>query len=711
MPEGHIIEERKGGYGVLADIIEICKARCVSGYIEVLYEDDRIASHGTILTNKGLPIGAFYRFIIEKDRIITTESYSGARAFDFILEDSESPTATLIIHADVDPALVEQKASGARIAYESLIMKWKSRSPLMSIDLGVLANDDSVAARKIKTWAQEGYDVSRVLDIYLSDPEKATLVIDHYEKNIDRARALLERLRVVKGEGIERELRSISKKAKDPDRVADAEMEFEFLVKRLETSEKEKLAERQIRLDVERKKQNERIDRVYDLIIQYHKMKSSGAASTARCPRCGEPLDRDGLCLKCGETVIQKPRYGRPINPQLTFSRFVVGHSNRFAEAAARGVANSPGTMYNPLFIYGRSGMGKTHLLHAIANEILSKSNKFIVLYTSMEKFEGELIEALATSAIDDFRRHYAGADVLLIDDVQFLAGRERMQEELFHVLSELIENRKQVVLACDRPPKDIPSISDRLITRFESGLIADIQQPEYETRVAILERKIREEGLSVPKEVLEFIADVCRNNIRQLHGGLNRVVAFSSLMNVNIDFNLAREVLSSEAAGLRISQTRFDLKGGHSYLLEESRPEGAYRAFVSKLQEGYSGMAITRGHPRNLMERMGELRATLYWLTDRESTTAQTLPPSLERIMLVIEEFIHSNEKSIILLDDIQYLISYTTFEGVIRFIRSVVDEISETQSIFLVSVSEESLRIQDRSILEREMEVIKLS
>lgn len=709
IPDAKIVERMSGGEGILSNIIDKIKKEFFSGYVKVSLQLPQNESEGVIFFDAGEPIGALY---VDKRRQNNAEQiYAGERALKFIFEDSQHINAIVSLHTGLDPRAMLKRFEGAEIKGLQLVSSFSIPSPSKPIDLGVLADDTSAVAKKIEKWAREGFNVSQILNIYLDDPERASKILPYFEANIERVKALIERLRFLKRAGIERDIDSILRKAMNPERIAEVEMEFDLLVKKLERSEKERLAEKEIRLDIERKKQNERIDHVYDLILQYHRMRALGVEKRARCPKCGEALDRDGFCSKCNEFVPQRPRYGRAINTRYTFSRFVVGHGNRFAEAAAKAVASNPGTAYNPLFIYSRSGLGKTHLLHAIGNEIVEKHRNLLVIYTSMEKFETELIEAISSNKLDEFRKAYSGADVLLIDDVQFIAGRERTQEELFQIFNDLLESERQIVLACDRLPKEIPSVSDRLLTRFESSLIADIQPPDYETRVAILEKKVREEKIIVPREVLEFIADVCKDNVRQLEGGLNRIVAFSSLMRTEIDLELAKEVLSHEAEGMRVKEFKFDLAGGQSYLVEEPKPEVAHRAFVTKVQEGYKGLAITRGHPRNLAGKLGQLEATIYWLTDRESAMAQTLPPSLERIMLVIEEFIRMNEKCVILLDDIQYLVSNTTFEGIVRFIRSVVDEISETPSIFIVSVNEESLNPQDRSILEREMEVLKPS
>ena len=457
----------------------------------------------------------------------------------------------------------------------------------------------------------------------------------------------------------------------------------------------------------DRKLVDEKMDAVYDLILQYHKMRSAGER-TISCPECGSYLNPDGDCPLCFSGSQDGPVIGRKLNPRLKFESFVVGSNSRFTEAAARAVAMNPGESYNPLFIYSRSGLGKTHLLQAIGNRIKELDESSGVVYTSTEVLESELIEAISNGQLDSFRDEYKKVDVLLLDDLQFIAGKEETQEEIFHLFNDLVEEGRQIVMACDRLPKDIPSLSDRLITRFESGLIADLQPPDLETRIAILKKMVKEKGLEAPHEVLIFIAEVCRSNVREMEGGLNRILAYSSLMNSEMGLETAREVLTYEKPGEAEAEGP-SLADGISYLVEERKVSASHALAASKVSEGYKAMAITRGHPRYLRERCLDGEPRILWLTDHESKQEDTISPSLERIMLLIDEFMEEDGRKIILLDDVQYLMSNTSFEGVIRFIRSVVDKVHEDVTIFIVSVDPESLDPQDRSVLEREMEVIR--
>ena len=240
------------------------------------------------------------------------------------------------------------------------------------------------------------------------------------------------------------------------------------------------------------------------------------------------------------------------LNPKYTFDKFVIGNNNRFAHAAALAVAEAPAQSYNPLFLYGGVGLGKTHLMHAIGHYVLSQNPKAKVLYVSSEKFTNELINSIKDDRNEEFRAKYRNIDLLLIDDVQFIAGKDRTQEEFFHTFNALYESNKQIILSSDKPPKEIKTLEERLRSRFEWGLIADMQSPDYETRMAILTKKAQLEKLEVPNEVISFIADNISSNIRELEGALNRVVAYSSLTNNTMTVETATDALKNILTGNR---------------------------------------------------------------------------------------------------------------------------------------------------------------
>jgi chromosomal replication initiator protein len=256
-------------------------------------------------------------------------------------------------------------------------------------------------------------------------------------------------------------------------------------------------------------------------------------------------LKRKALAQRLAQTDEEAlNKYG--LNPRYTFANFIVGKSNELAHAACQAVAESPGTKYNPLFIYSGVGLGKTHLLQAIGHQVITSSSKKKVLYVNAETFTNDFVQAIREGKTAGFKKKYRGVDVLLMDDIQFMAGKEGTQEEFFHTFNELYQNNKQIVITSDRLPKAIPALEERLISRFSCGMIVDISSPDLETRLAILRAKCQERGYSIKEEIILYLASQIQKNVRELEGALNKIIAQHELEGTTSDLDSAKRILSS---------------------------------------------------------------------------------------------------------------------------------------------------------------------
>ncbi|MFO7992466.1 MAG: DnaA/Hda family protein, partial [Thermoplasmata archaeon] len=397
---------------------------------------------------------------------------------------------------------------------------------------------------------------------------------------------------------------------------------------------------------------------------------------------------------------------------KYSFHNFVVGPNNKFAFAASKEVARFPGERYNPLFITSSAGLGKTHLLKSIYNYIKKNHEGSNVEYITTAKFSSDLSQAISSGEVRELRENYEKIDVFLIDDIQFLAGRDEVQEEIFYLFNEIKDRGGQIVLTCDRAPDKIPSIEDRLISRFKSGLIVDIQAPGLETRLHIVGNILEENETVLSEEIQRYIAENVTTNVRELEGALNRILAFSTLLKQDITLESVRETIKhhvgAEEKKSKMKEPKVNFLPGRSYLLEGDAIEGGFEVLKGISEKGRRLFIFSRMNPLRIKKDFDLEEAEIYWLTGRESEGINTVSPNLEALTWQLEELISKN--SVVFLDGLEYLISNTNFDACIQFVRHIIDSISETDTILLITISPGALEKRQVRILEREMEVVEI-
>jgi chromosomal replication initiator protein DnaA len=680
MPEGKIVRTIEGGPGSLKKLLLDLKKYFFDGYVSTTLERGDSVTKGFILLRQGKPT-KFLHVDGETDT-------HGEDSLKKIWADSYRKECGIGLHAKIDLDELE------KLMEEGVEEKDPRLQEL---------ND------KMEAWMKAGYEVGNLARLLEGDIEAAVEKFSDYEKRISRLEEIRDKLKGLKTEKFKFDVEELESRLYDPSALSEIVTDLKILEDRV-AMEMEAPAEDAAEVEGEPEPIAEGAaedsssdgvglkgaDEVYEMILR-----TQTKAGDAKAKMISEEeMERDERTNLISHFV---------------FDGFVVGPSNRFAYAACLAVARTPFKAYNPLFVTSGPGLGKTHLLSAIGNFIAEKDKKANIMYLTTERFTNEYRQAVKDGNLAEFRKRYRTVDVFLLDDAQFLEEKADIQEELFHTFNALYEANKQIALTSDRPPKDIPNLQDRLVSRFEAGLIADIQPPEMRTRIAILRRKAREMGVDVSGDVLSLIATLVTDNIRELEGALNRVVAFSSLMDIAITEAMAREVLKdliSEEDQVKweakVEETLSDLRGGRTYLVEEERPLNCFKLLQGSLRTSKNGLVITRTNPNRVREKMNIRKGRIIWLTDRDSSTEETISPVLERLVFVIEEFIDNTKKGSILLDGLEYLISNNSFESVLRFLRQLIDEVSESKCILLISTSPKTLKERELKILERETETI---
>ena len=646
-------------------------------------------SEGIVLLRGGNPQASLYQRDDAQER--------GRAALKKVWQDSYDESCVLELHARVDMDGLVREYADAVLERPAKVLK-KTKIPQ--------AMDRADVEKQLRAWREKGYDLSSVESNLAAEPSLLTASILAMREAVRKAEATSEILAGIDVSGFEPRAAILREKLRDPAKHPDLDTEVENLRDAVESM---RLTESRRKIELARERDSqERTKKVLDLVMKQHPARPEVPAPAA---------DEAGKVL--GEPI---PSHDTTTNlaPSFTFEGFTVGESNRFAHAAAVAVAKQPAKAYNQLLITAGPGLGKTHLLHAIGNHIASHGRGATVLYMTCEAFGSGLAEAREKGTLGAFRDRVHGVDCFLLDDIQFLSTLPDIHEELFQTFNDLHRAERQIVFASDRPPKAIPNLDERLVSRFESGLVAGMEPPELATRIAILDRRSREAKVTIEPEVLKFIATLVKDNVRELGEAFHRVLAFSAMMGRPITEDLAREILSGSAPGPERTRVRepdapavegsSDLMPGHSYLIEEDRPAEAFRRFAAFLGGRGDGLVITRTNPKRTRELYDMSAERVLWLTDREGSSEETIAPALERIVYEIEDFILKRPRGVVLLDGFEYLVSNNSFDAVVKFVRRLLDAFSESHSAFILCLGPATLKEQELKVLEREMDVVRV-
>jgi chromosomal replication initiator protein DnaA len=721
IPEGIIVRTAKGGPDSLKAILADLKQYSFSGYLKVRLEKDIMSSIGYVVVEHGTPAMAIYEFEKSKPRELK-RIYTGERSLRFILEDSQDRASVIEIHSRVAKEEFERRFPDATIgqgkpATKEPVSGARERGVSPAEDEDEEEEQADPSKERIDEWRRKGFVVDPLVEALEQGQEDFDKAAEEFEKDLQKLtqfEMILNNFPVV---GHEQEIAEIRSKLNDPSRVAEIESDIEFLQEKVRRRiQKRKAEEESIKEEMEKKKREEKAGDVYDLILRYQAEPDADVAEKGEtCPRCGGPLDDKGACDRCSAEETTIPPYAKTLAKEMTFEHFVVGPGSKFPYTVAAAVAAGSGSQYNPLLILGGSGLGKTHLLSAIGIKLSEIIPDAKLLYLPSDRVVEAFDRAKKDVALmrkirDDLR----GADLVLVDDMQFLAASQTTQDELVKIIDYLVDEDKQVVLASDRLPAQVPGLSDRFIARIQKGLTVDLQPPDMDTRVKILKIKSAEKKLKLGDDLISYIAERVTANVRELESTLNKIVAFSSIMKMEIDLNLVSDILKPLTP---VQETRKEIMkevkvyAGHCYLIEEEKPMYSNVLLARKMMEDdFRGLVITRMNPKRIRDEF-EDQPEILWLTDKDSSKEKTIPPSLEMIIHTIQRFMEDDKPGMVVVDGIQYLISSTNFDAVLRFLRTLIDEMSESKCILALSLSPETLLPQEVSILEREMEALNLT
>jgi len=745
IPEGKVISKIHGDPKALELTMEKLKKFGFTGYIKTKIPRADYVSVGYLILKDGTLDAAIYGRLVGENFVVTKKGEEGLK---LSWGDSYDTNCDLEVHGRVDINVILQNFPLSRINPPTQKKTLKRRTRF-SLEWG--NNGQAAAAEpmdgvpdelreKLDRWHESGYIIKFLQEELQKNPQNAAMAFEQFESNVKRAEFLKQELDALDCRKFSADVERLRAMLKNPSKITAIEAALQGLKLKIE---QEKLRDKEEKLATIMAQMGEKEPAIPPMEApaeamakpeEFPEERLAGQGDIIppardegdRCTVCGAELYGKAECPTCGADntrgVKEEPASSGDSNliPGYTFETFVLGESNRFSHSAALAVSRLGTSSYNPLFICAGSGLGKTHLLNAIGHFVVANYPDKKVLYITAEGFVNEFVESTRTNKKKQFRKRFHDLDVLLLDDINVVAGQEAAQDELYHTLNTLFKAGKQIVITCDRPIRDISGIKDRLVSLFDSGLPTDILSVDINTSQEILRNKARASRIDLPEDVTLFIAERYRRNVRMLEGALKTLSAYSELMKAPITLDTARLALKDEQAESRepesdaaahampFENSEVRLKMSHSYLIEEDKPIKCFEQLVENLNLGMKGLALTRVNPKRLREQYDLGGATVLWLTDREGDAEDRVMPVLEKIIYRIEDFLNTPGKSILLIDGLDYLISSNNFDSVLRFLRRLIDEVSESEAILITSITPETLDEQALNILEREMEIL---